>query len=94
MENSRTLIIRKRKNEVAQIAKGLNPKSLLKDPRHLRYLATLRLTLGLKRSEVSDEALMTFIRRSHKAKDELKRTPIWKGLRHNTLKDLTNMIDG
>lgn len=93
MENSRTLILRTRKNEIAQIAKGLNPKPILRDPRHLRYLASLRLTLGLRRDEVSDEALMTFIRRSHQVKEEIKTTQIWKGLRHLTSKDLIAMID-
>jgi hypothetical protein len=93
MENSRTLILRNRKKEIAQIAKSLNPKALPKDPRHLRYLASLRLTLGIKKDEVSDEALMTFIRRSHKAKEEIKTTQIYKGLRHLTSKDLIAMID-
>lgn len=85
------LITQNHKSEIITIAQGLNPKALLKDPRHLRGIATLRLTLGLKKDEIDDQALGTMLRRCPKTREYTYNHPTFKRMNHlgfDTLKTL------
>ena len=86
MENQ--LIARERKNEIITIANSLNPKNPKLDPRALRRLLSLRITLGLKAHEISNAALTTLIRRCPHTRNLLQDTYTYQHTSHLTLKDL------
>ena len=82
-----------KKEATIKIAKSLNPKTLTKNPRYLRMVLSLRLTLGLKQNEVSDQELGTLIRRCPTTRQEAKNTFSYPHMGHLSFREMSHMLE-
>lgn len=85
-------ITRNQKTEVITIAQSLNPKAVPQDPRHLRRLLALRVTLGIKKEEAQDLHLSTLIRRCPNTRKYLESTYTFKHTAHLGLGSLIEFL--